>query len=210
VIGSTRPSHVNSPYIHHIDEIKTDDFGRFVFDRVPAGNAGLNRAWPTEDGGWTSLDATGTSVAVASAGTVRVTLGGAGRPVLGRFELSSEVPNVDWSKVRARIAPVAPHIGLPSDEALWAAYRSFLASMPADSVYRDNIPIAPDGSFRVEALPQGKYLLIAWIQGPAIGKPDDPSKVYAAGSLTFEVAPMPDGTSDIPLDLGRIQVRVQK
>ena len=68
-----------------------------------------------------------TFIEVREGQTTRVSLGGPGRALVGRFEAPKDLGlPIDWSKVRVHLGLKAPHIGWPSDEPYWEIYRAFL------------------------------------------------------------------------------------
>ena len=70
--------------------------------------------------------------------------------------------------------------------------------------------VGADGSFRVDAIPEGTYRLAAWI-----GKhdPDDPQRVsipfvgLGAAARDLVVEGPEDSTETMPLDLGVLEVK---
>jgi hypothetical protein len=192
--------------IHHNAMVTADAEGRFVVERVAAPKAFVSPISKTKDG-WTTICGTGAWVEIGAGQTTRITLGGKGRPVVGRFEAPLEV---DWSKVSSRLALRAPHVGLPGDAEQWAAYGKFLTGERAKLYCRDDIPIRPDGSFRVEGVPQGEYQLIVWVYGRAIGDDARAGQVATQTGTSLTVLPMPAGQSAEPLDVGTIQVPARR
>ena len=74
---------------------------------------------------------------------------------------------------------------------------------------RDNLPVRGDGSFRIEAVPPGDYLLSLWVAGPAVGRPAEPDVYYASGHASIEVNPTLDERGDEPQSLGTIILQMQ-
>jgi hypothetical protein len=187
----------------------TDAAGRFVCDRVVQGRLIIDRVFPSGDFE-TMVSGLATTIEVRASQTTRVSLGGPGRTLVGRFEADRDLGlTIDWSRVHVRLALNAPHVGFPGDDRMWKTYGAFLDSDEGRAYYRDQLPVGRDGSFRVEGVPEGDYQLFAWVAGPAVGKPTETGRYFAFGSGRIEVAPNVPGVSDPPLSLGTIVVRTQ-
>src|SRR5262249_32739269 len=146
-----------------------------------------------------------TVIEVREGQTTRLTLGGPGRALVGRFEAPKDLGlAIDWSKVLVRFHLNAPHVGFPGDDEIWKTYGAFLRSDEGKAYARDQGPVARDGSFRIESVPPGDYQLLIWVAGPAVGKPAETDTYYASGGAGIEVDPTPDGRGDVPRDLGTI------
>jgi hypothetical protein len=186
------------------DEAITGAGGRFTCDRVIQGRLVIDRVF---NGGGVegSVNGLATTIEVRERETTHVKLGGPGRTVLGRFEAPKDldVP-IDWSKVHARLALNAPHVGFPQDNETWKTYGAFLQTDEGKAYYRDFLPVGPDGSFRVEGVPTGVYQLFLWVTGPAVGKPAGTDTHYATGYGRIEVEPPSHGRNGEPIDLGTI------
>lgn len=74
---------------------------------------------------------------------------------------------------------------------------------------RDNLPVNGDGSFRIDAVPPGDYLLSLWVAGPAVGRPAEPDVYYASGHARIVVNPTLDELGDEPQSLGTIILQMQ-
>ena len=166
----------------------TDQRGRFTFDRVVPG-PGIARRYVTNTAAPLALPAWGWQepVDVKPNQTVRVQIGGKGRPVLGRVVIDGnpEVP-VDWTKNQ----PVV--IQLPVDE----------REDPLGG-RRFSSHIDKDGRFRVEDVPPGNYVLEVTIDAasypPVVGAAAD-----GQAKMPVTVPAAPAGRPDDPLDLGTI------
>ena len=191
------------------DEAVTDADGRFACGRVVQGRLVVDRLF-SQGAVKGIVNGLATFIEVREGRTTRVNLGGPGRTLVGRFELpkDSGLP-IDWSKVRVRLALKAPHIGWTSDEPIWEVYRAFLDTEEGKAYVRDNLPVKGDGSFRIEAVPPGNYLLSLWVAGPAIGRPAEPDVYYASGYAGIEVNPTLDERGEEPQSLGTIILQMQ-
>ena len=217
VLAGTRPVPGQTVWISHYGSQQGDSMtscwdaeaitgadGRFTCDRVIQGRLVIDRLFKGH-GVEGAVHGLATTIEVREGETTHVKLGGPGRTVLGRFEAPKDLAlPIDWSKVHARLALNAPHIGFPGDEEIWKTYGAFLKTDEGNAYYRDLLPVGPDGSFRVEGLPTGDFQLFLWVTGPAVGKPAETDTDYAIGYERIEVEPLPPGRSAEPLDLGTI------
>ena len=69
-----------------------------------------------------------------------------------------------------------------------------------------DIDVRPDGRFRVEDVPAGKYELHVEVRGPRQGVPRYRPEV-ANTTEEITVPEMPGGRSDEPLDVGTIELK---
>jgi beta-lactamase regulating signal transducer with metallopeptidase domain/peroxiredoxin/protocatechuate 3,4-dioxygenase beta subunit len=167
----------------------TDKLGRFAFDRVVpvAGtvwrvvpNAAASGGFPSW--GWQE------PVEVKAGQTARVQLGGKGRPVIGRVVVDGNPePPVDWTKNQPVVIHV-PHEEL-KDPLDWRQFASH---------------IDKEGRFRVEDVPQGKYVLEVTVNGPSYPLVRGPGTEIGTAKMTVTVPETPAGRPDAPLDLGTI------
>jgi hypothetical protein len=128
--------------------------------------------------------------------------------LVGRFRAPKDLGlPIDWSKVRIHFGLKAPHVGFPGDEPIWETYRAFLNTEEGKAYLRDDLPVGRDGSFRIESVPPGDYLLSLWVFGPAVGRPAETETVYASGHVRIEVDPTWDSRSEEPQSLGTIDLR---
>jgi peroxiredoxin len=151
--------------------------------------------------------------------TATVTIGGTGRPVVGRIAMPED------ARTRATGGWTFGHLSLSSDwlplppypqdrmemeEEWWLQQRATLQKrleeMPTPYQVATFQP-QPDYSFRIDDVPAGTYMLTVQIYGPASsGQPDMIGVVHR----TIEVPATPDGPSDEPLDLGELPLSVGK
>jgi protocatechuate 3,4-dioxygenase beta subunit len=154
----------------------TDDHGAFEFDRVRPGRYQISMTLQLPRGLFTASGQR-TSIEVKAGQTVPVVVGGMGRPIIGRLEPPAGIAGrVDWT------------------------YGDFELD---GSETRFPFNVRPDGAFRVEDVPAGKYRLSVRLAAPPSGnKPV--FKLLGQALRPFEVPDMPRGRSDEPLDLGSI------
>ncbi len=197
----------DSPRAFWMNEVITDADGRFVCDRVVAGELFVDRVFPTSNGQG-AVDGLTTTIEVREGQVTRFILGGPGRTLVGRFEAPKDLGlPIDWSKVRVDLGLKAPHIGFPGDETVWKNYRTFLNTEEGRTYNRYNLPVGRDGSFRIESVPPGDYQLMITIDGPAVGKPAETRIEYAAGGAEIEVNPVVNGRGEEPQSFGTIALQ---
>ncbi len=182
----TRASGTDTPYISYEVRTFSDASGLFSFDRLPAGDVMISRA--TRDRASlfirrTAFD-TRTWLETASGEVTTVQLGGEGRPLTGRISLAG-LEGIPWVAPTSYIAPA----GLTRNEAV--------------RVRRDLI-VQPDGSFRLEELEPGDYLLTIDFQ-------DDPQHGHQTLGRVTQPFTMPDYSgrySDEPLELPVLPIQL--
>jgi hypothetical protein len=192
---------------------RSDSDGRFRFDRVPPGNHTVFRYInPHGDEPGPIGFSHGQPVTVRPGEIAQVTLGGKGRPLIGRFVLSRPQTNYNW---RANLVPLvqdkpellAPQTAqFPNSPAYfraWAAYNASIAKYYLD--------FQPDGAFRVDDVLPGQYTLAFCVTAP----PANPLSENAwmdrgpvlGGITNTVIVPLISGERlDEPLDLGAILV----
>jgi hypothetical protein len=69
------------------------------------------------------------------------------------------------------------------------------------------VSIAADGSFRVEDIEAGTYLLTITLRIPDPVRPTGPSKTCEI-TKEFTIGEIPGGRSDTPLDLGTLTIQI--
>ena len=155
----------------------TDDEGRFVLDRVPPGAYFVSTQLQLPRNMFTA-SGHGIDVDIKPGEVRKVTIGGTGRPVAGRFVLPKGAASaVDWSYADSKF----------------------------EGAHDFPFNVGPDGSFRVEDVPAGKYQVSTRVPQPPSGN-HPKYKLLGAAKHAFEVAEMPGGRSDEPLDLGAVEL----
>jgi hypothetical protein len=203
-----RPSaSADPPTASWYDEVNTDTNGRFVCEGLVAGRLAFDRVFPTNDG-QCAVSGLTTTIEVREGQTTRVTFGGPGRTLVGRFEAPKDLRlPIDWTKAHVNFGPKAPHIGFPGDDAIWKVYQAFLNTEEGRAYHGSNLPVGRDGSFRIESVPPGEYQLMITIDGPAVGKPAETRIDYAAGGAQIEVNPTVDSRGEEPQSFGTITLQ---
>ena len=168
----------------------TDRDGKFVFNCVPAGT------WNISHGGEPFWN--GEKVTVKAGETNRVTIGGTGRPVIGRLQIPTTVTN---APARMTVARGGWMFVYPDST---TKRTSHAISITLYTTNRElTAQMSLDGTFRVEDITPGTWhLLMNILNVPKDGGDD---KTMATAGRIFVVPEMPDGRSDEPLDLGTIE-----
>ena len=203
----------------HIDfgyQTQTDDQGRFVFERVVPGPASISRVVPTSPhsstfGRWFGLD-------VPRGATAKITIGGTGRPVVGRVVVPRGGKLLfDPTAIRCSFRLLPPPVGDPSffDQTMprelrrtWYQHWILTEEGKAYLAYQEDrrfygFAVQRDGSFRIDDVIPGAYeLTLRVLSAPA--PPGSPPAAEAKRAVTID--PIPGGRSDVPLDLGRIEL----
>jgi len=202
--------HVYATY----DDVRTDEAGRFVFERVLPGEV--------------VVEPSRTPLQVKPGETTYVKLGGQGRPVIGRILLpTADITNSDTSNVagfldsghsgEAAVAEQATREGL-NQGAIQERVRQWYESDAGKAYHKAyrlyRLHVAPDGSFRADQVPPGAYSLHIEYNETHVVTNDTPRRrvidnvTRPLGLLDREmvVPEIPGGFTDEPLDLGDLQL----
>ncbi len=203
-------------------ETLCDAQGRFTFNRVPPG--WFEVGYLTRMGDSVSSHTSRTPIVVEAGQTATMTLGGEGRPVIGRF-----VPPPSWegpvyfgAGFRA-LDTVRPDPPRPADydqmtqreQQRWLKrwYETPEAREYRDALWHDldqrhyTFRIRDDGTFRIEDVIPGKYNFTVWLEERLSGGgPEE----FGGYSGTIEVPPMDQAYSDEPLDVGDLVLRLRR
>ncbi len=217
----------NSTWFEHRRDYRyealCDAEGRFTFKRVPSG--WFEVGYLVRNGDFSSSLTSRTPVVVEPGETATVTLGGEGRPVIGRF-----VPPPDWNGpvyfgagLRA-LDTVRPDPPRPADydqmtkrqQQEWFEQwrKTPEAQAHYDAIWHNldqrhyTFRIANDSSFRIEDVIPGKYKLTVYLEErfSGEGRPEE----IGGYSGTIEVPPMDQAYSDEPLDMGDLVLRLHR
>lgn len=170
---------------------KTDEHGRFSFDRVLPGPGSVSRVVVTEilgsrlnTFGWPS------AVDIRPGKMTKVAIGGSGRPVAGTVELKSKTDvAIDWTA------------NAPAEIEAWDNAKNQRSDTFAR--YIGNLDAA--GHFVVPDVPAGDYKLTIAVNNPRSPNTFGPGTAIGRAELTFSIPEMPGGRSDEPLDLGTVE-----
>lgn len=216
----------NSTWFEHRRDYRyetlCDSEGRFTFKRVPPG--WFEVGYLIDNGDSSASLTSRTPVVVAPGETATVTLGGEGRPVIGRF-----VPPPDWegpiyfgAGLRA-LDTARPDRPRPADydqmtqrrqqEWLKQWHQTPEAEEYLKAVWHNpnqrhyTFCVADDGTFRIEDVIPGKYKFTVGLEDPLSGGwPEE----FGGYSGTIEVPPMDEAYSDDPLDVGDLVLRLRR
>jgi RNA polymerase sigma factor (sigma-70 family) len=188
-------------------KVTTDDEGRFVFERVMPGEVTLSREILIKQ--LASSQTVGHSntvgVEVAPGATARLTMGGTGRPVVGKVTVSAGFAGaIDWTYSLNSL--------IPKETPIQMLIRSVARKRTRLARGGCTIKLEADGSFRAEDVEAGTYDLLIMVNKP----PRDPfgvglgNDVLATARREVVVPPMTGDRSDEPLDLGAIPVTAVK
>ncbi len=172
---------------------RTDDHGRFTFERVIPGPGSVSHVVVTNFGQFSQqLSCGGQAVEIRPGQTTKVRIGGKGRPVIGRVVLdrTPDTP-IDWTQNPPAL------MGRPKHE------------NEATSAYVGmGSNIDKDGRFRLDDVTPGTYELTVSVNA----RPDSQrlARGDVIGSLRMSVTmpEVPGGQSDEPLDLGTITAKL--
>lgn len=175
-----RPYDRNTPQVQFDCSTVADEEGCFVMDRVPPGKVRICRLI----GNLFSHDV---PIEAKAGETTNVTIGGVGRPVVGKVAMADSVRDqIDWKTVDR-------YVRRQSDE---GSYRSLGAEFEED------------GSFRIDDVPAGNYTLQFMAFAPPTAARTYSGELIGRLSHSFTVGPIEGGRSDEPLDLGALDLIV--
>src|SRR5205823_1150002 len=152
----------------------TDKEGRFTLDRGPPGKAAValgvhtgQSQFGTTHSGFTQMQ----KIDVKAGETAQVTIGGTGRPVVGRVNVPAELTGkFSWADVSASVSsradfhpPALPEDYDQMDQAARTKFQQEWAKSPEYQAYRKamgdrryfTVKVEPDGSFRCDDVPAG-------------------------------------------------------
>jgi beta-lactamase regulating signal transducer with metallopeptidase domain/protocatechuate 3,4-dioxygenase beta subunit/peroxiredoxin len=200
------------------EEATTDAEGRFAFEKViPLPHLRVARRNRSDAAG--SVWSLGEPVHVTPGETTRVTVGGKGRPVIGRI-----APPDGWTQPvdftdrgSASIESNRPFTPYPPEsfrgkttlnDPFWSEWSDRWRKTPEGIAYLDSrvaihVGLAPDGSFRFDDLPAGEYRLEIRVNDQRTGRDRGP---FAPILREFTVPPIAGVRRLDPLDLGTIRL----
>ena len=195
-------------------DAQTDDNGRFVLERVTPGRLQVYRYVDNEDNhGWTPSNPV--NVGVKPGETVRVDIGGTGRPVVGRLSLPDGIALADFVSTGGYLSTPRPNPPTPdgfpdyTDEQKSDWYAAFRKTPEGRSYFEDDrkyaVTIHPDGTMRIEDVPAGGYALVLPFDSRSSG---DHSSRLAFAHADVLVPEIPGGRSNEPLDIGAVPLAV--
>ncbi len=144
----------------------SDEQGRFVIEKVPAGSRSLTQLLKTSENSWQHVNPT--DVEVLPGQTTVVQIGNVGATVRGRVNSAAVTAGKAEAKVMIALGtpfPPPPE-GLkgPADYQAWQTSEAFRAAM---KTFRNYAALAePDGSFQLDGVQPGNYTLSAHADMP--------------------------------------------
>ncbi|MHC5540222.1 carboxypeptidase-like regulatory domain-containing protein, partial [Singulisphaera rosea] len=173
------------PVAFHGDAVVGTD-GRFVFERVPDGSVAVMQL--VRRGLIISMYPLSDRLHVKPGETARVTIGGTGRPVVGQFVLPASI----------------------AEEVDWESSEILLTSSKNQKLVHVGKHTVANG-FRFEDVSPGAYEILAELKKRRLGPlGDDSSATIAEGRHKIDVAEIPGGRSDEPLDVGKVTLSPDK
>jgi hypothetical protein len=196
-------------YDFELHRTQADEQGRFVLTNVPPGERFLTRLYPIERGwSWSH----GEPITVKAGEVTRVDYGGKGRSVIGKVVPSDPKREIPWQTSGHHVLGTPqprPPSNLKSQEEI-NAWNNSPEVKEARANYRYYVVrFDSDGSFRIDDVPPGKYNLSLHFYEPG---QENIRMGRFIGSIQreVEVSAMANGPNDEPLDLGKLELVVQK
>lgn len=206
------------PNIFASYETTTGEGGRFAFERVFPGEGRIGRRimLMVDDGATEVTSSQRVATEFTSGETTELDLGGTGRAVLGKLAPPVDTPErVLWNfalvNVRVAFTPLPePEVPEeieddPAQRAVWWATigQSWKTAQAADQKLRSKSPsftatVDRDGSFRIDDMPPGTYILGVRFNDHAAG---------VLNSHRFSVPPVEEGQPADPVDLGLLRLQ---
>lgn len=192
----------------------TDSEGRFRFDRVPPGPLVVAKKIEGREGSCNLRPLV--RVEVAPGSVTRVNIGGTGRPVVGRYRLPESARGLKLGAIRYVFAfrewpPTPTPLDLKTIEEHRAWYMKWSQTEEGKAILmmREEEPhegiLSDNGTFRVEDVPAGQFLLAVMAAFEADGK-----QVGLVGNLRFTVPETTAELSDQPLDVGELSLELAR
>ncbi|MCA1685981.1 MAG: carboxypeptidase regulatory-like domain-containing protein [Planctomycetia bacterium] len=179
-------------FLNYGGETQADGDGRFAFDKVVPGPGSVSRVVVTEfvGGSQSHMPCWQEPVEVPTGGTATVTVGGRGRPVVGKVVVDGtpDTP-IDWRQNNpAEIKLARGKLG--QGPRGWDRYAANLDR---------------DGRFRIDDVPPGSYELTV-----PVNTPPDPRSCGAGteiGRATLQLS-VPEGDVDVLVDVGNVEAKL--
>ncbi|HUK83636.1 MAG TPA: carboxypeptidase-like regulatory domain-containing protein, partial [Verrucomicrobiae bacterium] len=211
------------PHVFGQNNATTDENGRFRFERVMPGQVSVSKKFKMND--WRSNYSSRATAVVAPGQTVDVNVGGNGRPVVGRIEIPADLKDGSWVIGEARLTTNVkmPKFDLPDEvekmtaEERKAWYKKWQQS-PEGKAFREAqrraieqrknyaVQLQRDGSFRVDDVPEGSYVMNVSLAEPPKMRQCGPGDEIATVTHEFTMPAIPNGVSDEPLELAALLV----
>ncbi|MFI5381760.1 MAG: TlpA family protein disulfide reductase [Tepidisphaerales bacterium] len=200
-------------------ESTTKDDGTFSFDRVIGGNfaAGLDLGHGPAAGRYQDGLSYVSPIALGDGENKRLEIDANGRPVKGKFVIPAALRGQERGSLEAQLLLLRPEFLVPENwESLDGTQRRTLRETFQQSevcqayecrVQRFGVPVAADGSFRMDDVPGGVYSLWGSISQRADGN-TRMWETLASASRLITIADIPGGRSTEPLDLHQLELKM--
>lgn len=188
----TSPETARNLRVDHSYTVETDANGHFKIERVVPGEGLIGNQHIVKHVNSSShFPLQSNKIQVKSGETTKVTVGGTGRPVIGR----AVVKDADYADYRWNLNE--PARAMTNQVTDGRKHQMF------------QLPFDADGTFRGEDLPAGEYRLSLRLTPPSAGNQIGFGNAVGSGSLEFTIPEMPSGRSDEPFDLGEVSITLQ-
>ena len=209
------------PRVFAYHNVTADENGRFRIERVIPGKVSV--CGVVKVNGEDTVYSVKTNVVVEPGRAVEVTVGGYGRPVVGRIALPADLKKGYWTvggaSVRTNVR--MPKLEVPDEvekmtmEEQKAWYEKWKESPEGKAFLEEQdraikqikefaVRVEEDGRFRADDIPAGTYTLNITLTDLPKGRQCGPRDEIAAVTHEFTMPPIPGGVSDEPLDLATL------
>jgi Carboxypeptidase regulatory-like domain len=205
----------SAPPITQAQQTSTNARGHYAFERVIPTRLSVSRVYTLERSRYHLGTGCIRTITVSPERTTFVDLGGTGRPVVGRFVLPTGIkpgavfPSFNQTLTRSRPEPPVPSNLSEEEREAWL--KKWLATREGETYSNAQASIdtnvRPDGTFRIDDVPSGKYELHAQVHEPGNGVPGTFGPELANIDSEITIPEIPGGRSDAPLDLGTIKLK---
>ena len=197
----------------------SDGQGSFVLPRVPSGLGWVGRSIRCHQRGG-NYRSHAVPADIEAGKTTRVAVGGTGRSVVGRLKLPPGMDSreIRWESTAAYLQ--RPEIPLPdtweamTQEERQAWYESWQKTDQGKAYERSRRSYVPriedDGTFKIEDVPSGTYLLKATSREKSEDHARSLGQVVASVRREFVVPEAAGGRNDQPLNLGTVVMTKRK
>ncbi|MBL7152124.1 MAG: PD40 domain-containing protein [Phycisphaerae bacterium] len=179
----------------------TDANGLFVFEEITAVSGHIGREFACEDGSARGVPyALSVRFEIEPGKDYNITLGGKGRPVIGRLvPASGNDGDIDWSKAWADFDLRAAPFSMGFWEYNAKIVRAMLKAEGGNFYRNESVEINPDGTFRIDSVRAGRYMLRVKVI-------EEPKREGFNLFREIRIPLMPDGATDKPFNLGTLAV----
>jgi parallel beta-helix repeat protein len=186
---------------YHAQRIFTDANGLYIFEGLKAGLAHIGRSFTVADGSISGVPhGLMFEFEIEPGRSYDITLGGRGRPVVGRLvPASGNAGDIDWSRARAYFCLQAAPFSMGSWESNAKIVKAMTKAEGGDFYRKSPVKINPDGTFWIDNVRAGLYMLRVKIS-------EEPKKEGFNLFRDVRIPLMPDGTIETPLNLGSLAV----